>query len=140
MQTKKIAAALFVGAAMLVSRVSFAADAKPAAEKTKPAEAKPAEAKPGEAKPAEAKPAATSDVKLTKPWSDLTSLTAEQKEKISAVHKKALAETNAIEKKEKEDIMALLTDAQKTELKELADKKKKETATKKAAEKAAEKK
>ena len=153
MNTKSILAALMMGTAIVASNVSHAAEkeAKGAAKteaKAKDAkatdakateataESKGADAKAGEAKPAAA--AAGSSVKLTKPWSDIASLTDEQKVKIDAAHKKALAEINAIEKREKEEITALLTDAQRAELKDAADKKKKEAAAKRAAEKKAE--
>jgi Spy/CpxP family protein refolding chaperone len=121
MKRFKFAAALLLGSSMMLSVAAWAADAKPAEKGAKPA----AEAKPGEAKPGAA---ASSAVKLVKPWSDLTSLTEEQKQKIDAIHKKALAETSVITKKEREDITALLTDAQKAELKELAAKAKKTAA------------
>ena len=67
--------------------------------------------------------------RLTKPWNQLT-LTEEQSTKIREIHAKALAEQKAIEEREKSDIMALLTDAQRSELKALADA---EAAAKKAA-------
>src|SRR4051812_45944272 len=86
-------------------------------------------------KPKAAAPAAAS-VKLVKPWSDLTTLSDDQKGKISEVHQKALAQMSEIRKQEKADIMALLTDAQKTELKDLAAKEKKDDAAKAAAKKA----
>jgi hypothetical protein len=76
-------------------------------------------------------------VKLTKPWSDIETLTDDQKDKIAALHKKALAEINAIEKREKDEITAVLTDAQRAEMKDAADRKKKEAAAKRAAEKKA---
>jgi Spy/CpxP family protein refolding chaperone len=121
MKRFKFAAALLLGSSMMLSGAAWAADAKPTEKGAEPA----AEAKPGEAKPGAA---AASSAKLVKPWSDLTSLTEEQKQKIDAIHKKALAETSVITKKEREDITALLTDAQKAELKELAAKAKKTAA------------
>lgn len=72
-----------------------------------------------DAKAEPAKPAAAA-VKITKPWSDIASLNDEQRTKIHDIHAKALAQINEIEKQEKADIMALLTDAQKTEMKEAA--------------------
>jgi len=125
MKQMKFAAALLLGSSMLFARAGYAA------EKEKPADAKPAaaetkgDAKPGETKPDEGKGA---PVKLIKPYGELTSLTDDQKSKIDAIHKKALAETSVINKKEKEDIMAVLSDAQKAELKELNSKAKKTTA------------
>jgi hypothetical protein len=128
MKLTKFAAALVIGSSLLTARAAFAAEkeAKPAAGKPAAAEVK-GDAKGGEAKPGD-KPGAASTVKLVKPWSDLTTLTEEQKQKIDAIHKKALAETSVINKKEKDDITALLTDAQKAELKELSSKAKKATA------------
>ncbi len=60
--------------------------------------------------------------KLTKPWSELTGLTDDQKSKILAVHTKAVEEVKAIHEKEKEDIMAVLTDDQKKEAEEMESK------------------
>ena len=107
-------AALAVGSAVMISRVA-PVDAAPAA--------------------GDKKPAAT--FKLTKPWSELATLSDEQKSKIHDIHAKALAQVSEIEKQEKADIMALLTDAQKTELKEATAKDRKDTATKHAAKVAA---
>lgn len=64
-----------------------------------------------ESKSAEARP-----VRLTKPWNRLASLSDEQKQKINAIHRKAVAEKKAIEEREKSDIVALLDDRQKAEL------------------------
>ena len=105
-------AVLVVGASMLLSPVhpaGGAPDGKAAA-------------------PAAASAVAAADVKLTKPWSELTTLSADQKMKIHEVHTKATAQISAIEKQEKADIMALLNDPQKTELKELQAKDRKEAA------------
>ena len=55
--------------------------------------------------------------KLVKPWADLTSLNDDQKAKIYDIHQKSLADIRAIRDKEEADIMALLTDEQKAELK-----------------------
>lgn len=60
--------------------------------------------------------------KLTKPWSELSDLTDDQKAKITAVHAKALEDMKAIRDKEKEDIDAVLTDDQKKELSTLESK------------------
>jgi len=57
-----------------------------------------------------------------KPYSGLTSLTSEQVEKINAVHKKFLDEERELVKKHEADCMAVLTDTQKQELKELHEK------------------
>jgi len=104
-----LVAAVAVGSASLFVRA--ADEAKPAAGDA-PKAAKAAEGEKKEAK----KPA-----KLTKPWSQLTSLSEDQSGKIREIHAKAVAETKAIEEREKSDIMALLTDAQKSELKSLAE-------------------
>ena len=108
------AAVLSVGAAVLVSQVHGAPDEK-----------------------APTAAVAAADVKLTKPWSELTSLTSEQKIRIHDVHTKATAQISAIEKQEKADIMALLNDQQKTELKELAAKDRKEAAERRGTRRAA---
>jgi Spy/CpxP family protein refolding chaperone len=89
-----------------------------------------------EDKPADAKPDKKPTGRLTQPWSKLSSLSDDQKDKIKAVHAKAVEEVKAIHDKETADIMALLTDEQKTEAKTLlekdaADKKSKAAAPKK---------
>ena len=144
--------ALAFGSALMVARAdekaSKAADAKSEAVKTekatkaeavKAADSAKAEAgkAAGEAKEAKETKKA---VKLVQPWNKLTSLSEDQKDKINAIHQKALAEINLIEKREKTDIEALLTDAQKSELKEIAAEKKKADAEKKAVKKAEDKK
>ena len=60
-------------------------------------------------------------VKLTQPWSKLTTLSDDQKTQISDIHQKALAQIKAIHDKEEADIMGLLNDEQKAELKKLQD-------------------
>ena len=77
-------------------------------------------------KPAKAQPKAA---RLTKPWKDLNSLSEEQKKQIADIHKKAVQDKNVIEQRENADIMALLSDSQKAELKAMLDK---EAADKKA--------
>jgi Spy/CpxP family protein refolding chaperone len=57
-----------------------------------------------------------------KPYSGLTSLTSEQVEKINGIHKKFLDEERELQKKHEADCMAVLTDAQKDELKQLHEK------------------
>jgi Spy/CpxP family protein refolding chaperone len=54
--------------------------------------------------------------KLTKPWSELSDLTDDQKAQIIAIHEKANLERDAINKKERADIEALLSDDQKKEV------------------------
>lgn len=82
--------------------------------------------------PAATQPAAVTHAKLTKPWSELSNLTDDQKAKIAAVHAKALEDEKAIRDKEKEDIDAVLTDDQKKELKELEAKARRAARTAKA--------
>jgi len=67
--------------------------------------------------------------RLTKPWRDMSSLTEEQKKQIADIHRKAVQDKNVIEERENADIMALLNDQQKGELKTM---KEKEAAEKKA--------
>lgn len=55
--------------------------------------------------------------RLTKPWSEISSLSDDQKQKIREIHGKAAAEIRTIEQREREEIMALLNDQQKAELK-----------------------
>ena len=71
-------------------------------------------------------------VKLTKPWKDMSSLTEDQKQKINAIHRKAVEEVKAIEQREKSDIMALLSDQQKAELTSMQEKESAEKKTKAA--------
>jgi hypothetical protein len=114
-------AVLAVGASLLVSQVRTAGGAPEDPKKATPAAAA----------------VAAADVKLTKPWSELTTLSADQKTRIHEVHTKATAQISAIEKQEKADIMALLTDQQKTELKELQAKDRKEAAERRGTRRAA---
>jgi hypothetical protein len=86
----------------------------------------------GESKPAEGR-----QVRLTKPWKDLTSLSDEQKRQISQIHRKAVDDVKAIEQREKADIMALLTDQQKAELTALQEKEAAERKSKAGQKKAA---
>ena len=65
---------------------------------------------------------AASARKLVQPWSKLKSLTDEQSEKIYQIHRKALADMKAIRERERKDIVALLSDAQKVELVESEEK------------------
>ena len=74
--------------------------------------------------------------RLTKPWKDMSSLSEEQKKQIADIHRKAVQDKNVIEEREKADIMALLNDQQKGELKSMQEKEAAEKKTK-AAEKSA---
>lgn len=115
-----------LGLMLAVSPVR-AADEK-ATTKDKAPAAKSTESKSAEATPA--RRASSRGGRLTKPWSMIESLSDEQKEKIVAIHRKSLDEVNAIEAKEKSDIMALLSETQKSELKASQDR---EAADRKAA-------
>jgi Spy/CpxP family protein refolding chaperone len=68
---------------------------------------------------ADAKPEKKQSVRLVKPWIDMSSLSDEQKEKIKTIHAKANDEVKAIHEKEHAEIVALLSDDQKNELKSL---------------------
>jgi hypothetical protein len=70
--------------------------------------------------------------KLTKPWSELASLSEEQKTKIITIHQQANAERKAIDDKEEADIMALLSDPQRAELKKMEEAQKAEAKAKRA--------
>jgi Spy/CpxP family protein refolding chaperone len=65
--------------------------------------------------------------KLVKPWVDMSSLSDEQKSRIIEIHREALDKINAIRKQEREDIMALLSEEQKREARELMSKRKQES-------------
>ena len=109
-------------------------EAAPAAGKQEKQDKKEAKAEEKQAK---------KEIRLTQPWRRLTGLSEEQKSQIAEIHKKATDEIKAVQEREKNDIMALLTDEQKTELKTLldtesADRKMKAAERKKAGEGAAE--
>ncbi|HEX8341649.1 MAG TPA: hypothetical protein VF624_12125 [Tepidisphaeraceae bacterium] len=94
-------------------------------------DAKPAEKKETEKADKADKPKKT--IKLSGLWAKLTDVTDEQKAKISALHRKALADKRQIEEQEEIDILATLTDEQKKQyetLKEEDASKRKETAAK----------
>jgi hypothetical protein len=109
------------------SEKSAKATAEKAADKTKATAEKVGDATKDAKEAKETKKA----VKLVQPWNKLTTLSEDQKDKINAIHQKALAETNAIKKREKTEIEALLTDEQKSELREIAAQEKKADAEKK---------
>lgn len=54
-------------------------------------------------------------IRLVLPWSQMTSLSDEQKQQISDIHKRTGEEVNRLKAKEREEIMALLSDEQKSE-------------------------
>lgn len=82
-------------------------------------------------------------LRLVKPWADLSTLSDEQKVKISEIHAEYVEKINQLRDEEEAAIMALLSDENKAELeKQAADKKQaaKERAAARKAEKAADKK
>jgi hypothetical protein len=74
--------------------------------------------------------------RLTKPWNQLTGLSEDQKKQIRQIHRKSVDEVKAIEARERDDIMALLSDAQRAELKGLEEKAAADRKTKAAQQKA----
>ena len=91
-------------AAAPVAAAAATDDAKPAASEEKATAAKPKKAK---------------AVRLTKPWSDMTSLTDQQKGQIAEIHRKAVEEKKQVEQREEAAILAVLNDAQRTEVEAL---------------------
>jgi Spy/CpxP family protein refolding chaperone len=67
---------------------------------------------------------------LTKPWSELSDLSDDVKAQIIAIHEKANQDRDAINRKERADIEALLTDDQKKEVSEIEAKARAEEAAK----------
>jgi hypothetical protein len=82
---------------------------------------------------APARTAAAGTRALTKPWKDLTSLSDEQKKQIAEIHRKATQDVKVVEQRERADIMALLSEPQKAELKAMEEQKAVERKTKAAA-------
>jgi len=58
-------------------------------------------------------------VRLTKPWSEMTSLSDKEKSEILDIHRKAVEQIHEIEAKEKQDILAMLTPQQKKEVEDI---------------------
>ena len=102
-----VAVLLAAGLIGSVSLVTRAADEKAASDKA---------ASNSTEKPAKKSAKAP---RLTKPWSDMSTLSDDQKTKIADIHKKSLDEKKAIEQKEHDAIMALLNDDQKAEAEKL---------------------
>ena len=98
--------------------VALSTSALLAADEAKPAAA-PAAA---EEKAAPATPKKARAVRLTKPWSEMTSLTDEQKTQIAEIHRKAVEEKKQVEQREEAAILAVLNDAQRTEVEALKSK------------------
>jgi hypothetical protein len=75
----------------------------------------------------------TRNVRLIKPFSELKDLTPEQTEKLKVIHKKYLDDLKVLETKQREDMMAALSDPQKREIADIETQEKtgKKTATKK---------
>jgi hypothetical protein len=67
--------------------------------------------------------------RLTQPWSKISTLSDGQKIQIREIHAKALADKRAVEAKEREDILALLSDEQKAEAQKLMDEQRKPKAS-----------
>jgi len=56
---------------------------------------------------------------LTKPWNEMKDLTDDEKTKIIEIHRKAVDQVHEIEAKEHADILAMLSEQQKTEVAEI---------------------
>ena len=106
----------FVFASFVVASfaVALSCSSLLAADQAKPA-GSPAPAA-AEEKAAPAKPKKAKAVRLTKPWADMTSLTDEQKTQIAEIHRKAVEEKKQVEQREEAAILAVLNDAQRTEV------------------------
>jgi hypothetical protein len=132
MLTLSSCAALACG---LSARLSAAApeqkaDAPKAAASTDSAKPAAAEAKGEKAeKPGKKSKAA----KLTKPWSDMTSLTDEQKTQIAEIHRKSLDEIKQVQQRERDAVLALLNEQQKAEYTSMTEKATTEKKMKKSA-------
>lgn len=87
-------------------------------------------------KPTKDKKEMTHGPRLVQPYSKMTTLTPDEKEKIAAIHKKAVDDAKVIEDKEASDIDALLTAPQKAELEQIKDEAKVKNKTKEADKKA----
>lgn len=64
----------------------------------------------------ESKDAKPKKLRLVKPWADITSLTDEQKAKISEIHADFIEKINQLRDEEEAAVMAILTDENKAEL------------------------
>lgn len=96
-----LAAAMVLTGAMLVHAEETAAPA----------------AKPEGDKPAKVEgDKAAKKVRLAKPYSEIESLTDEQKQQINDIRKKIAIEIKALQAKEEAEVAAILTEEQKTEL------------------------
>jgi regulatory protein YycH of two-component signal transduction system YycFG len=61
--------------------------------------------------------------RLVKPWSELTTLSEDQKTRIIDLHQQANEDRKAIDRREREQILAELTEPQLNELRDLEEKK-----------------
>lgn len=61
--------------------------------------------------------------RLVKPWSELTTLSEDQKTQIIEIHQQALEDRKAIDRREREQIVALLSETQQVELRDLEEQK-----------------
>jgi hypothetical protein len=68
------------------------------------------------------KPTTHPSIRLFAPYSKMTTLTDDQREQIEIIHRKVLAQEKELEAKEREDILALLSDDQKKEIHDIEDK------------------
>ena len=80
----------------------------------------------------EARPRKAAGGRLTQPWNKITSLSDEQKTKIREIHGKAIAEIKAIQERERDEIMALLSEEQKAEAQKMMDEQRRPRAAKDA--------
>lgn len=70
--------------------------------------------------------------RLVKPWSELTTLSEDQKTRIIEIHQQALEDRKAIDRREREQIVSMLSEAQQVELRDLEEKKAAERKAKEA--------
>lgn len=102
-------AVVLAGAAFVIAADDAKPEAAPQADAVTAADE--ASERPDKRADKKAKP-----VRLTKPWKMLTSLSEEQRTQIAQIHRKAIDEIKVIEAREREEIMAVLSDEQKSEL------------------------
>jgi Spy/CpxP family protein refolding chaperone len=60
-------------------------------------------------------------IRLVQPWSKLSDLTDQQTTKLDEIHRKARDQIKAIEQREQQEMMAVLTPRQQAELREMQD-------------------
>jgi hypothetical protein len=91
-----------------------------AADEQKPADSTATE----QTEKKEQKKASSAGGRLIQPYSKLSSLSDDQKDKIISIHKDFNAQRKELDKKEREQIMALLNDDQKKEVEKIEGEKK----------------